>query len=731
MPYQSRVANDILYTPFDSKSVGERTASLTLTENEFLEKCYVEPKFKKRNQISTIDDDLELYDYAIKYNQLLDKYKNQESDYENFMRWMTDNNNSKIYTISGNAGTGKTTFIKRLEYDNPNKSWLIFDIANSKDYIEWFGSKKTEIEEFNIPYNKMSSIVLAKLKTLLFGNAGDSVKSVLPKLKNILKIYRVYFHDNRISGCEYFDELLKIMSQPNWFQKDFKLIEEAAQYTVNFFEKLKEQTKTTPRIFFRNSLDILLIAACCVKKSDYYVLVFDNLERFVGNDEIYNRDLDEMRIELSSYSKGVNEKAKVYRSHFKFIMGIRSCSNRMCRTMLNSADELPSDLNITGWFLIDDIISSKLKWYNEHNIPIENIETVSQIMCDLRKCDKHVMTGLQLFIYPLFNDNMRLITDFIGSIVEKSSNEALINKYLSLWEENTSASRFAARSIIKGLIYKELDNNDNLFHNLQLYTQIERKKIDENDDEYGLSYVRKILTILYNNGGDVSLERVIAILCGIQEEDVQQYWNEYIPDKNKNSISEILYYMNSYNRRVNDWVQFIDMQILGKKTNIAVYDTQKLKKLIDMDMASITLRIMPAGEAYIRYIVMSFEFFSYRFVQNYYHEYKPLFSVIPTLEEINNYRKLKDLPCIQILEYVKENALKCIKNIRKRVDIEVYLLNNKVGKNHIQRIRDHHQGFINLFVTYLKQKYPNEIESNEKMKALIEECINIKSQYNV
>lgn len=522
MPYSSRLANYILYTPFDSKSVVGKGVSEKLTQEVFIKQCYVKPQFQKDFVEKITDDNFETYDYIINYDQLIDIRNQQKKDYLNFYKWMNSKNNLKIYTISGNAGTGKTTFIRRLEYENKNKNWIIFDVVKAKDFVDWFNGIETNIDNFNIPYNKMYAIVLDHLCNLLFNNKSKNIDDNLKKLKHILNTFKNKFRNPYLRGNGYFDGLIRSMGGFTSLRKSEAVLSKAALYTKQFFLEQRKKHEGNPKLAFRDSLDILLIAYCCVYDRKDHIIVFDNLERFIAHDEIYNNDLDQIRRELSSYAKEISSKSMYYQCNFKFMMCMRTSSSRMCGVKLHSADELPSDLNITDWFLIDDIIQSKLKWYEENIAKTLDVETLSQIICDLRTCNKHELTGLQLFIHPLFNENIRLITDFMGGIVEKASNKVFIDKYIDLWKENTSVSRFAARSIIRGLIYQELDNNDNLFHHLQLYTEYEIKQKDPSDDDYGLSYVRKILTILYNANNEVTLEQIISNLCGIRE-GAQEY----------------------------------------------------------------------------------------------------------------------------------------------------------------------------------------------------------------
>lgn len=731
MPYLSKSANSILYTPFDNKSIADKKISEKLTCEEFLKECFVYQRFKKKLEFDNDSDYMESYDYVIKSDNLKDLLENQSDEYENFIKWTDSVNNSKVYTISGNAGTGKTTFIYKLQSLNKDKKWIILDVSQAKDFIDWFNGIKSNINNFELPYNKLYAIILEYIRKILF-NDDSNIDDIRKNLMFICKNYKKNYKSKNLRGSDFLKGIIKKNNIITNLRKREYVIY-VAEYIRDYFKEL-ENNKSDLKDKFRSALDILLILSCCKyeTKRNIYIVVFDNIERFILNDEIYNKDLDMIRKDLFSYSKDINDNSKRFQNIFKFILSMRNNSARMCGVKLQSADELPSDINLTNWFLIDDIINSKFNWYKKNNIKMLDVGIVCQILCDIRTCNKSELTGLQLFINSLFNDNLRLITDFIGMLIEKKSNKIYVEKYIELWKENTSVSRFAARSIIRGLIYQELSEHDNLFHHLKLYTQVERKIKDKNDNDYGLSYVRKILTILYNKNDDVTLGEIIGTLCSI-DTNVQKYWNETLPDKTKMNIAEILYYMNSYNRRDNDWIQFIDMQIVGMDNTTIISDEKSLKNLIDNKLESISLRIMPAGESYLRYMVASFEYFSFRFYKNHENKYRPIFTVIPSLKElgeISNLKKAEQLPCYKIMNYVKDNAINCIKNINKTGDIELYINNNHLGKRHAQRIVEQHQGFIDNFINYLRGKYKNNPEINDGLNILINACWKIKEQYN-
>lgn len=52
----------------------------------------------------------------------------------------------------------------------------------------------------------------------------------------------------------------------------------------------------------------------------------------------------------------------------------------MCNVSLHSADTAPSNLDLNGWYDVDNIIQRKKEWYKKSGIVIENIDLVEQIV---------------------------------------------------------------------------------------------------------------------------------------------------------------------------------------------------------------------------------------------------------------------------------------------------------------------------------------------------------------
>lgn len=728
MAYSSKLANYLLYTPFDNKSNinnTNNTISKKLSIEEFFKNCYSSPIYTRDISFVISNERMDECDSETRLEAVLDSNHKAKTNYENFENWLIDPQNNKIYTISGNAGTGKTTFINYQKYNNKDFEWVILDVDKTDEHIKWFGDTETTIKSFNFAYKKMYATVLNKIYFSLFiglnKDGSKSVSKIFTNLNNVSQNYKNNFSDLYPSGESFFTELSNTIVNCT---SEIETVRKCAKYFQSYFDNL-ENTLTGEEIFYK-SLDIFLLILRCLNsksKNTLYVIAFDNLERFINHKEIYNLEIDSIRKSLGEYSKALNVQGSCHAEIFKFVMVIRTNTARMCGVKLQSADELASNIDLNGWFSIDDIIDRKKTWFNDYGINDFYINILEQITGDLRKCSDNRLTGLKLQIDPLFNYNTRLIVDFVGTMLEKPSNAKYIKLYNKMWDANTQLSRFAARSIIKGLIFNELENNDNLFKNLKAYS---------NNNGLGLGHARKILTILYNNEmlnpkeHDMSLNSIINQLFHIN--NIQNKW-ENIEEEQKKTISDILYYMNSYNRRENDWIQFIDIQYENSVSSVSINSPNELKKKIELTTDNFRLNITPSGKAYLKYIVPSFEYFSVR----YFDDYTPLFATVPTPTELDKEIEISNLKCIKLLDNVTKQAINCIKQMETEIDIKLLLNSKEDKKLHKHRIIQQHIGYIDGFIEYIneyKSQYATTNMSIENYRQLINKCIEFKKRYN-
>lgn len=735
MAYSSKLANYLLYTPFDNKANVEDNVSSNLTPEKFITKCYKEPDFRNINIFKNSNDKfIDNDDYTIKSSEIINKQIAYKNDETNFLNWLQDRNNSKVYTISGNAGTGKTTYINKLKYDKTYGQWIILDISTANPKISWINDVEMKISSYYEPCQKIYSVVLSNIKSLLLiydnENGKIDITLTISKIREIVSNYQNKISSYYQKGKIFFNKLNNILRSHS---NNDDCIKECINYIVEYFTEIENNSKNNLMEIFCSSLDIFLNILRCYNSDSFesnFIIVFDNLERFISYDELQNKELDIIRKELISYSNNLYSYGNCHNGHFKFIMVLRNNSIRMCGVKVQSADELPSNLDLSDWYNIDKIIKAKEQWYMENKIQDigKNIEIMKQIVGDLRTCEDSTLTGLSLQINPLFNNNKRLIIDFIGKSLEQVDTRKQLLIYEKYWRKDTPISRFAARSIVRGLVIKELASKDQLFYHLWLYTK--DKKKNNNNKKIGLGDTRKILTLLYNSEDEsVPLNQVLSQLYSVK--DIEEHWENKISKIKKERIAQLLYYMNSYNRRENDWIQFIDIQLYNPHKNIVIENPKELLSLINNEMDNISLTIMPAGEAYLKYVVASFEYFSFRYCEKP-EEYIPLFAVIPSPEEIVKIKNIKELECYKILSRTSKKALECIVKIKK--DIPLRLYQNFEKKKHKIRIIELHKGYIDKFIEFINDYYINRSKQSsdvvKKYEELIQECITIKNLYN-
>lgn len=727
MAYTSRIANQLLVTPFDDKCAVSDAVSDKLTEEEFCKYCYSSPKFLQQPQQympEGLND--ESNDSPTNYEEIVTQRHLQEIAYDNFKLWLNNFSNCKIYTINGNAGTGKTTFINFMRYTSTDIKCIILDIHLARSYDEWIADVRTDVLRFEQAQSKVYGSIMNNLRDLIFKGTDEydnySLDIVHDRLKQLTDAYKEHFKSKYPSGRKLLDKVCEIMDS----EQDIVI---RVELSAKLFQQYVSGDVGEEGAGIIDVLNVFLLCLRCLSDNPEgkYIIVFDNFERFIAKDELYNKDVDRIRLLLTSYAKRINQTGNLHRNHFKFAMAVRDSTARMCGVRLHASDAEASNLDLGKWYDTQDIIGLKKKWYADNNMQVDNFDLVEQIIGDRRICTDQTITGLQLFIDPLFNDNKRLIIDFIGSMVELPGNAKNVQAYKALWDEDTSQSRFAARSIMRGMILDELEEKpDKLFEHLKTYST--------RNTNNGVGDARKILTILYNNiykGNDNEMPLVVVLSELFHRTDVEKIWNDEGNSGKRKSISEVLFYMNSYNRRENDWIQFIDLQFKNNNQDIVVENPDKLEQIISANMKNCTIHLMPAGKLYLMQIVASFEFFSLRYVP----DYAPLFALVPTPDEIQQYSSIRQLPCYKKIEAVVKYAGQCISLLQHGEDtIRLKTGNAEAGKYHYMRIINQHKSYIETFVKYIQNKYCTSDKIDKAMRnkyeVLCRQINNQKNQYN-
>lgn len=726
MPFSSKIANDLLWTPFDNKSVNGYGLFDKVTENEFLEECFSQPFFQNtsfKEDVLGLFDDSPVTISDIKYS-----IKEEKEKFDIFLKWLGMFENHKVYTLSGNSGTGKTTFLHYLKSTIKNYSWTILDVSNSPEKFDWLGDTFTVVKKYDRATRKTFTAILNQIHNLLFNedSESDKITNIYNNLYSVIENYKQRLKKSRVAGCTLFNDLCIVFSKENLSIED--KVEESATLFSQYF--LNDENDDDYALLDK-AMDVLLIILRSTDDGFYrrHIIVFDNFERFVTQDEIYNNEINEIRKKLANYDLRINNKNNHFLK-FKFIMAIRCSTARICGIKLHPADENPSNMDISSWFHIDDILKRKMEWFKKLSIENTNYDLVRQITGDLRQCKNGDLTGLKLFLDPLFNDNKRLTVDFLGIIIENKENKekfdylSCLNKYLENWEINSDISRCAARNIIKGVVLFKLKNIDDLFKNLKALKEDETKQFLE----IGTGLARRILTILYNktlrSNDDILLSEVISELYSTN--DILNNWRRDSYSKKRKTLSEIIFHMASYNRRDNDWIQFIDLQHDDMNKKLKISNVKEMESVLYEDFEKFRIAIMPAGVAYLKYIVASFEYFSVRYIK----KYQPLFSTVPSQNDIEQTDDVTSLLCYKIINDVKNSALRCIDNIH---DNNLKINIKKGWLTHAERIVNFHCFYIDNFISYVQEVYINNPQTSqrakEKYSLLLEKLCELKNEY--
>ncbi len=726
MGYRSKVANYLLHTPFDKKAIVPLEISGKMSEKNFFEECFSYPTFENEVHYKFENENMDNYDYQVKIEELSNLRYRQSREYKNFEIWLRNFDNVKVYTLSGHAGTGKTTYVNYLKFLCTDMEWIILDVAQSIRSISWYEDEKTIInnKEFASPYNKVFAIILLTIKDMLFTKTNENgditVNLIYDNIERLHNNFISKYAFRHPAGSRFFKNIGKCLLKKE--TKD-NVVVKIANMCKTYFEDIQKNHHGDEII--QLSLDVLTILLRCSREEDQkFIIAFDNIERFITKHEIYNQDVVDIRKNIMSYCEEINGRGKLHRGIFKFLMVVRNSTASMCGETLQSLDELASRLDISEWFDIDDIVAKKIKWYKKINSENEDIKLIEQITGDFRVCTDKTTTGLKLQIDPLFNGNTRLIIDFVGEIVELPGNKSILKKYQEYWNANTSIAKFSARSLIRGLLLKQLKESDNLFKHLKTYT--------DNPGKSGLGIARKILTILYNHKNvnreaDMPLEKMMQELFCVT--DIASIWLKEENENYRRILSEVLFYMNSYNRRDNDWLQFIDLQYKNSGENIVITDEKILYDMLSNDLGNFTISIMPAGIAYLQFIVASFEFFSVRYNAE---QYRPLFDTIPTIDTMKCCSNIKELPCYKIILLVRDKAKECIRLMESDSSLKLYTNVGKL-KTHKERIVHQHTTYLDLFIRQIQELYlgHDKIEKavQYQYQSLVDEVRYIRDTY--
>ena len=444
-----------------------------------------------------------------------------------------------------------------------------------------------------------------------------------------------------------------------------------------------------------------------------HLIAFDNIERFIGVDEIFNSQIDSFVEHLRHISDAYLGQDKDFLKRFQFVILMRNTSSRMHNAPLQSIDFGGHELDLSDWFPVDLIISKKVDWYKNCGFSIKHGEIINSVIGE-NSFDGHGIRSLYEKLGSILNRDKRIIVNMLDRAISysASANPVILSRFsefLELEKKDTmpqGLTRFAARSIIMRIVL-DVFREDNFFKLIR--TQEKGTKNER------LGYSRKILTVLY----EFHLEYPQTAYMRFDDLIRKIIGNTYFDENNaylRNTISSILFTMNYYNRRTNDWFRLIDIQHnLKSPGSETISDAAELNTLLSKHPDEVGLRIMEAGIGYLWYLVQSFEYFSCRYNNN--NEYlPPLLCCIPSLNDLET-KSVEQLECFNVITKVQDEAINCIEYMRKNENTDLLFKKRAgaKGMSHIQRIINSHTGYMGNFMEFVKQYYKqSELSPNQK-----------------
>ncbi len=601
-----------------------------LTEEEFFKECFVHASDGINENIHTSSEPVKTaFEIDLSIKEMLDRADEIRDDEKAFMNWLKTQQDN-VYYVRGDAGTGKSVYLHWLKYQAEHENtengwkWAIVDIAESNNSVKIL-DVSIRIPRFELIYYKVISMIIKSIEKELYlektlGIAINHEKTA----KRFQKIYDIF--DREIDPY-YPDDVIRnfILNLPlkSESEKTYKQIsEDCGRYIANMFKDILEDKDQNQALQF--CLQIYLYILKCLYFHTKYVIAIDNIERIIGDDEIFNIDLVEFASSLRNIQNSIIGNNECLHNFYKIVVFMRNTSVRML-TPQQITDIHASTHDMSDWFDAETIISNKLEWYKNHGETLEASEEIINILRDNIN-ENGNLRGLYTKITMIFNNNKRVIVHFLINIFGKKSNQQYIKFYSQLHKHeveglSNSLTQFAARSIIFRLLLNEM-RQDNFFQAIMTEIESNTQNINKNSGvknygTVGLGYARRILTIAYEyrlmnpNAPYMPFSDILCRLFGVFDYDISLLYNSENSEL-REQIAGILFAMNYYDGRRGDWLQLIDIQYNTNEISghTRIPNVNKMKEILELGVEKLKVKITTAGIAYLYFIAFSYEYFA-------------------------------------------------------------------------------------------------------------------------
>lgn len=752
----------LMYTPFVGVYEVPETIKKALTAEEFFKEdgCYVQPNFEKQIEkvYKSATDEVTGDDWPLTLREIVEALRSGKRHRELFSNWI-DTSGDGFFTILGDAGTGKSTYLHHLKWNRREVKWCILDIKKAISNIE-VGEDHIEVprDAFVTLHGKVIASIIQEILRILFTRQKDG-RLFHEKNRKTIQILLERYED-RIADLtppkEYsilYRQLEEVQFDNEDRHSDRNYCMACASTICEYFNALcvsMTQRRDAEAKALRCALTHLLIVARSFEDDGRKVIfAFDNIERFIGSDEIYNKELTRFLYDLRGYCDQNREKfsdvehnINLFSQKYQFVICMRNTTVR---------NHIPAEItdfkrhiaDLSSWFPVDDIICSKLQWYDKHGINVideKSKQHLEYVLCDLGVSKANVLYGLRPKFDLIFNYNKRLTIMFLVELFEETLRPDHFQMVDSLFEKRvqpvviSSCAKFGYRSIIWRYLLDRM-RDDNLFKKGVFFAHSTKNSriVDTN-------YIWKILSVLHtalieNSGNETEssgiggfvpfLELVRGIYNDCDNLKIKFFEDCYREERKR--IARLLFYMNCYNPSDNNWFQLIDIQFnVDNAHRVHIEKWEDFEKLISNGQEMIDklgVRITTAGKAYLGYVATSFEFFSCL------AEKQPLVCCLPTKDELRN-KPIDQYRCIQIIRSTIANIKLCIQDAEHQKD-NPHLLYMRTAKSapltFKKRLVNCVSGFLSNFSDFVVRLSTIDDEKDKKKLDELAELISLET----
>jgi len=620
----------------------------SISESAFFspEGLYVEPftgNDDRHNELDSPDAD-DFFTYSA--TERLISLRNRELDFVNQLKTL----GASLFMISGEAGCGKTTYLRRLksmiEREEGGGSIQAPYVFHIYDFEVWFPSLRLNGASYYFGTKtdgslwKLVSSATKEAFRIISYNDDETLQAYQRRIGGYAGIYESRFLNNSAADEEEFEIFFGILtdSAPGLASSDS--IGKLGADVVSFIEKLYSRTDGKGALAFM--IGLLVRLYFCISRADNskHLCVFDNIEYFLqySDESIYTvmehelrtiydciaDALDRVYAILADIRVHEDRSGRGYETFFGFLIVCRRTSRHFFR---NDHSAIDRKINISDWFCPEHVFQKRQAYFSDR--------IVSEQTCEYWKAFNNIIQdrslykwGLHEIVNQMYNCSKRRIVRIV-SMALASLTECDVRFFNEQWEkafaaagndDYISASRHMCRRYILAILLRIIKREH--LESLKINTKPEEKREYEHN-EY--SYARKIAAYLYNKetrDSEYSVE-----FTGLARAVLQfAYINNaaLIDVENVKKLAHVLYQMNERRWEITNWGALITVeekdlflqeeQVFVQRMMAAWHEQLEAGELYK---CNIRIELTDAGRLFARRIVPDFEFIARRCAFDY------------------------------------------------------------------------------------------------------------------